>query len=206
MERAIEGPENPRQSVPRWLSTAILPGVPGPGAPALDCRRAVRHAPTAPRWSPTYRAVRPIRPETTPTCVDSAAFQRPRVPPLRMGGTRWHVDGSYADCRNYNALPHPVRLCPDVYPDLQANLPRPINWASTASSMTKSSTTPPCQPMTSPTDGTHQVKPRRIAANPRCSECKTGGMFHPAHPHGPCNLTLDGGDTPPVQRTPAAEG
>jgi len=30
--------------------------------------------------------------------------------------------------------------------------------------------------------------------NPRCSECKSGPMFHPAHRWGPCSVPLPGGD------------
>jgi hypothetical protein len=44
------------------------------------------------------------------------------------------------------------------------------------------------------------VKPRDIPANPRCADCKSADprgrapMFHPAHPHGRCLVSLPGGE------------
>jgi hypothetical protein len=35
-------------------------------------------------------------------------------------------------------------------------------------------------------DDYSQIKPREIAVTPRCPNCKTGNMFHPAHPDGSC--------------------
>jgi len=37
------------------------------------------------------------------------------------------------------------------------------------------------------------VKPRQLDPNPRCPDCKTGPMFHPAHPFEPCWVKLPGG-------------
>jgi len=37
-----------------------------------------------------------------------------------------------------------------------------------------------------------QVKPRDVSDNPRCSECKSGDMFHPEHKWGPCIVILPG--------------
>jgi hypothetical protein len=44
-----------------------------------------------------------------------------------------------------------------------------------------------------------QVKPRDLAIDPRCRECKTGPMFHPAHLSGPCRAKLPGGELCPHQ-------
>jgi hypothetical protein len=35
---------------------------------------------------------------------------------------------------------------------------------------------------------------RRMDANPRCPDCWDGPMMHPAHPFGPCQVTLLGGE------------
>jgi len=42
-----------------------------------------------------------------------------------------------------------------------------------------------------------EVKPRIVSDNPRCSECKTGPMFHPTHKWGPCSVPLPWGDRCP---------
>ena len=39
-----------------------------------------------------------------------------------------------------------------------------------------------------------EVRPRDLAINPRCPDCKTGPMFHPAHPCEPCWVRMPGGD------------
>ena len=39
-----------------------------------------------------------------------------------------------------------------------------------------------------------EIKPRDLAPNPRCQDCETGGMFHPAHPGRRCGLRLLGGE------------
>jgi hypothetical protein len=45
-----------------------------------------------------------------------------------------------------------------------------------------------------------EVKPRDIPANPRCADCQSADprgrapMFHPAHPHGRCLVSLPGGE------------
>ena len=44
-----------------------------------------------------------------------------------------------------------------------------------------------------------EVKPRDLAINPRCPDCKTGPMFHPAHRWGPCWVRLPGGELCPHQ-------
>jgi hypothetical protein len=39
-----------------------------------------------------------------------------------------------------------------------------------------------------------EVQPRDVWSNPRCPECKTGPMFHPAHLYGACRvMTEEGG-------------
>jgi hypothetical protein len=46
--------------------------------------------------------------------------------------------------------------------------------------------------MSNPEAGWYQapdVVPRDLAPNPRCPACKTGTMFHPAHPRSPCTVT-----------------
>jgi len=37
-----------------------------------------------------------------------------------------------------------------------------------------------------------EIKPRDIAANPRCPDCQTGGMFHPAHHGRRCGVPITG--------------
>jgi hypothetical protein len=37
-----------------------------------------------------------------------------------------------------------------------------------------------------------EIKPRDISPNPRCPDCQTGGMKHPAHPGRRCGLRIDG--------------
>jgi hypothetical protein len=37
-----------------------------------------------------------------------------------------------------------------------------------------------------------QVKPWDLAPNPRCHDCQTGGMKHPAHPSRRCGIRVDG--------------
>ena len=39
-----------------------------------------------------------------------------------------------------------------------------------------------------------EVKPRNLSSNPRCKACRDCGMWHPAHPWGPCIVTLRGGE------------
>jgi hypothetical protein len=39
-----------------------------------------------------------------------------------------------------------------------------------------------------------EVRPRDLAITPRCPDCKTGPMFHPSHPWGPCWVRMPGGD------------
>ena len=58
--------------------------------------------------------------------------------------------------------------------------------------------------MQSPPDPYANVKPRDIDPNPRCPDCKTGPMFHPAHRWGPCWVKLPGGELCPHQE-PTAE-
>jgi hypothetical protein len=48
------------------------------------------------------------------------------------------------------------------------------------------------------------VRPRGLAINPRCPECKTGPRFHPAHRWGPCWVRLPDGELCPHQE-PTAE-
>ena len=42
-----------------------------------------------------------------------------------------------------------------------------------------------------------EVKPRDVTPNPRCRECRDGGMWHPAHPWGPCIVRPRSGDRCP---------
>src|SRR5947209_17952025 len=44
-----------------------------------------------------------------------------------------------------------------------------------------------------------EVKPRNIPANPRCRECRDGGMFHPAHRWAPCIVVMPGGGRSPCR-------
>jgi hypothetical protein len=39
-----------------------------------------------------------------------------------------------------------------------------------------------------------RIKPRRVAANPRCPDCWSGTMMHIAHPWGPCTMQDVGSD------------
>jgi hypothetical protein len=39
-----------------------------------------------------------------------------------------------------------------------------------------------------------QVVRRNLTPNPRCPDCKTGPMFHPAHRWEPCLVRLPGGE------------
>lgn len=36
--------------------------------------------------------------------------------------------------------------------------------------------------------GLDNVKPRNRSQNPRCADCKSGPMYHPAHVWGPCQV------------------
>jgi hypothetical protein len=38
-----------------------------------------------------------------------------------------------------------------------------------------------------------RIKPRQRDPNPRCSSCKTGPMFHPAHKWTACQVSMPGG-------------
>jgi hypothetical protein len=38
-----------------------------------------------------------------------------------------------------------------------------------------------------------KIRPRDIAPDPRCPDCKTGGMKHPAHPGRRCGVGFGGG-------------
>ena len=39
-------------------------------------------------------------------------------------------------------------------------------------------------------DTEHEVKPRPPIINPRCPDCKTGNMMHPAHVWEPCPVKM----------------
>jgi hypothetical protein len=55
-----------------------------------------------------------------------------------------------------------------------------------------------------------EIKPRDIAPNPRCPDCQTGGMFHPAHPGRRCGVGFekgcDCGAAPPRMEAPPTAG
>jgi hypothetical protein len=56
--------------------------------------------------------------------------------------------------------------------------------------------------------GLEHVVPRQITSKPRCADCRDAvdpyrpsipPMWHPAHPWGPCIVTLPGGDPCPCE-------
>ena len=45
-----------------------------------------------------------------------------------------------------------------------------------------------------------EIKPRRLDVDERCPDCKSGPMFHPAHPWGPCIVTFPAASAVRAQR------